>query len=162
MMRLRILMMLCLIGLCAEPALASDSIKPFMADSMQSILASRQGKPFILGLWSLSCTHCRDDLALLSNLSQQHPELEVVLIAADSLEQSREARLTLAQYHFSRTEKWIFADDFIEPLRYSIDRRWRGELPRTYFYDADHTMQAISGKLDATMVQRWITQQNIQ
>lgn len=153
---------LCFALLLALPAgSAPTSIKPFSADSMQDILASRQGKPFILGLWSLSCTHCRDDLALLSKLSQQHAGLELVLIATDSLEQSRDAEQALARYSFGKTEQWIFADAFIEPLRYSIDRRWRGELPRTYFYDAQHNVQAISGKLDAAMVKHWLTTQSI-
>ena len=137
----------------AAPALP---IKPFYASSMQEIFAVRQGKPFIVGLWSLSCTHCRDDLILLSSLSQQYPELDLVLIATDTMDDADTAVATLAQYKLHKTESWIFADDFTEQLRYSIDRRWQGELPRTYFYDAAHQMRAISGKLNAVETERWI------
>lgn len=155
-------LIICIALLLALPAVSeSTNIKPFSTNSMQGILASRQGKPFILGLWSLSCTHCRDDLALLSKLSQQHTGLELVLIATDNIDASNDAQQTLASYRFGKTEQWIFADDFIEPLRYSIDRRWRGELPRTYLYDAKHNAQAISGKLDDVMVKQWLTTQNI-
>jgi len=143
----------------ATSATASASIKPFVSTSMQDILAARQGKPFILGLWSLSCTHCRDDLALLSSLSQQHPELDLVLIATDSLDEADDAVKTIAHLPFSNMQHWIFADDFTEQLRYSIDQRWHGELPRTYFYDAAHQMRAISGKLDAAATERWIKEQ---
>jgi len=143
------------ISFTVTAAPASD-IRPFYASSMQEIFAVRQGKPFIVGLWSLSCTHCRDDLVLLSSLSQQYPELDLVLIATDTIDAADTAIATLAQYKLHKTESWIFADDFTEQLRYSIDRRWHGELPRTYFYDASHQPLAISGKLDATQTSRWI------
>lgn len=142
----------------AWPALASD-IQPFTPTSMEAILAAHKGKPFILGLWSLSCTHCRDDLALLSKLSQRHPRLDLVLIAADTPEQAEEAASTLRPYRFKQAEQWIFADEFTERLRYSIDRKWHGELPRTYFYDAAHQVQAISGKLDERETERWVNGQ---
>lgn len=139
----------------AGAAPASD-IKPFTAASMEEILAARKGKPFILGLWSLSCTHCRDDLALLSKLSQRYHKLDLVLIATDTPEQAEEAANTLRPYRFKRVEQWIFADEFTERLRYNIDRKWRGELPRTYFYEATHQTRAISGKLDEVESERWV------
>jgi thiol-disulfide isomerase/thioredoxin len=154
-------LLLCCLMIVSNTASAttSASIKPFSATSMQEILAARQGKPFILGLWSLSCTHCRDDLALLSSLSQQHPELDLVLIATDSLDEADDAVKTIARLPFANMQHWIFADDFTEQLRYSIDQGWHGELPRTCFYDAAHQMRAISGKLDATATERWIKEQ---
>jgi thiol-disulfide isomerase/thioredoxin len=140
-------------------ATPTTNIHPFVTTSMQDILAARQGKPFILGLWSLSCTHCRDDLALLSSLSKKHPELELVLIATDNLDEADAATQTINRFSFGKMQHWIFADDFTEQLRYSIDRQWHGELPRTYFYDASHHMRAISGKLNAVETERWIQEQ---
>lgn len=139
----------------AGAAPASD-IKPLTATSMEEIISARKDKPFILGLWSLSCTHCREDLALLAKLSQRHPKLDLVLIAADTPEEAGEAASTLRPYRFKRVEQWIYADEFTEQLRYSIDRKWRGELPRTYFYDAAHRVRAISGKLDEIQTEQWI------
>lgn len=143
----------------AASATTSASIKPFVATSMQDILSARQGKPFILGVWSLSCTHCRDDIALLSSMSQRHPELDLVFIAADSPDEAEAAAQTINRFPFVKMEHWIFADDFIEKLQYNIDKQWHGELPRTYFYNASHQMRAFSGKLDATETERWIREQ---
>jgi thiol-disulfide isomerase/thioredoxin len=140
----------------AAPAFVT---KPFYASSMQEIFALRQGKPFIVGLWSLSCSHCRDDLILLASLSQQYPQLDLVLIATDTLDDADTVQTTLATYKLNKTESWVFADDFTEQLRYSIDRRWQGELPRTYFYDASHQARAISGKLDAAQTRNWVQAQ---
>lgn len=152
------LLLLCSLLTCSPWATANSTtaIRPFYNGSMQDIRDARPGKPFILGLWSLSCSHCREDLALLSSLSQKYPELDVVLIATDMLEESSMATAALSRYPFRKMEHWIFADQFIEKLRYSIDNRWQGELPRTYLYDAAHRNQAISGKLDALQTERWI------
>jgi thiol-disulfide isomerase/thioredoxin len=143
----------------ATTATTSAGIKPFVATSMQHILSARQGKPFILGVWSLSCTHCRDDIALLSSMSQRHPELDLVFIAADSPDEAEAAAQIINRFSFGIMEHWIFADDFIEKLQYNIDKQWHGELPRTYFYNASHQMRAFSGKLDAVETERWIREQ---
>lgn len=136
----------------------AGEIQPFTTSSMQKIVAPRLGKPFILGLWSLSCTHCREDLALLSRLAARYPKADLVLIAADSAEESAEAASTLDKLGLPRAERWIFADPFTERLRFSIDRTWRGELPRTYFYEASHRAKIVSGKLNEAETEAWLKQ----
>jgi hypothetical protein len=37
----------------------------------------------------------------------------------------------LAQTGLATAENWTFGDGFIERLRYEIDPRWQGEIPRT-------------------------------
>jgi thiol-disulfide isomerase/thioredoxin len=144
--------------LIAPLQVGAGEIQPFTSASMQKIVAPRQGKPFILGLWSLSCTHCREDLALLSRLAARYPKADLVLIAADSAEESAEAASTLDKLDLHRAERWIFADPFTERLRFSIDRTWRGELPRTYFYEANHRAKIVSGKLNETETEAWLKQ----
>ena len=52
-------------------------------------------------------------------------------------------------------QHWMFADEFSERVRYSVDKSWRGEMPRTYFFDAAHDAAAHSGLLDRRMVEQW-------
>ncbi len=144
--------------LLAPLPVAASGIQPFTVTSMKEIVAPRQGKPFILGLWSLSCTHCREDLALLSRLAARYPKADLVLIAADSAEESADATLVLDKLQLNRAEQWIFADPFTERLRFSIDRTWRGELPRTYFYEANHRAKIVSGKLNEAETEAWFKQ----
>ena len=41
------------------------------------------------------------------------------------------ASAMLAQTGLATAENWTFGDGFIERLRYEIDPRWQGEIPRT-------------------------------
>lgn len=144
----------CIVALSAQAA--APEIKPFQRGSLKEIVAARQGKPFVLALWSLSCAHCRGELSLLSEMLQKHPRLDVVLVSTDTPEESSAVAATLSQYALTRAEAWVFADDLAERLRFEIDRKWRGELPRTYLYDAAHRVTAISGKLEPQQLERWL------
>jgi hypothetical protein len=59
-------------------------------------------------------------------------------------------------YGLEKSPQWIFADAMPERLRFEIDRRWHGELPRTYLYDRQHTVQAFSGLVPAEQLAQWI------
>jgi len=135
---------------------AAQELKPFVAGSIKEITAARQGKPFILSLWSLTCTHCRDELALLSGLVKKHPDLDLILIATDTPEESDAISATLRQSGLGGAEAWVFADPFAERLRFEIDPKWHGELPRTYLYDPFHKAQAFSGRPDALQLEQWL------
>ena len=65
----------------------------------------------------------------------------------------------LSRYDPGPVETWMFADEFAERVRYAVDRTWRGELPRTYLFDAAHRAEARSGKLDQRWLQGWLARQ---
>ena len=150
-------MMRLVAALLALAAAASvQATEPFVRGSQQAIVAAQQGRPFVQALWSLDCVHCRDDLALLGRLRKQYPALQVILVATDPAEQREQAEQVLAHFQLADAPSWLFADRFVERLRYEIDPQWFGELPRTYFYGADGKRTAVSGKLDARDVEQWI------
>ena len=151
MKRLLSLLLCC----AAFSAQAAPEIKPFVRGSVQQIAAARQGKPFILAFWSLTCTHCREELGLLGGLLKQHPALSVVVVSTDTPEAASAIAATLAEYRLERAEAWVFADSFSERLRADVDRKWRGELPRTYLYDRAHQATAVSGKLNSQQLDIW-------
>jgi len=134
---------------------AAPDIKPFVRGSVQEIAAARQGKPFILAFWSLTCAHCREELGLLGGLLKQYPALSVVVVSTDTPEEASAIAATLAEYRLERAEAWVFADSFVERLRADVDRKWRGELPRSYLYDRAHQATAVSGKLDPQQLDGW-------
>ena len=137
-------------------SLRDAHVKSFVRGSYQAIVSARAGKPFIIGFWSLTCTNCREDLALFGRLAKKYRNLDLVLVATDTPEQKQEIARTLKSYHLERTESWVFADNFVERLRYEVDPQWYGELPRTYFFDAAGHSTAVSGKIDRDQVERWI------
>ena len=145
-----------LLLLSAACAFAAQETRPFVRGSQQEIVAAHQGKPFILALWSLDCTHCRDDLALLGKLQSRYPKLNVVLVATDTPLQQSEIQTVLKHYALQRAESWVFSDSYVERLRYEIDTQWYGELPRTYFFDASGTATAVSGKIQLEPTETWV------
>ncbi len=140
---------------------AAEPVRPFVAGSLAQILAAHEGRPFILAFWSVACAHCPAELKTLGRLKRRHPALEVVLVAADTPEDApRTARLA-AEYGLGKVEQWVFADPVPERLRFEIDRRWHGELPRTHFYDREHRREAKSGVVDAGFLAAWMTRNGI-
>lgn len=131
-------------------------IMPFVRGSAKEIAAARQGKPYILAFWSLTCTHCREELATLSGLLKQYPALSVVLVSTDTPEDNAAIAATLAEYRLERAEAWVFADSFAERLRADVDRKWHGELPRTYLYDRAHQSNTRSGKMSTMQLAEWL------
>ncbi|MFA7293112.1 MAG: TlpA disulfide reductase family protein [Rhodocyclaceae bacterium] len=139
-----------------EAAASSESVRPFVTGSLAQIVGERQGKPFVLALWSTSCTHCPAELKALGQLKRNHPNLDVVLVAADSPGEAPLAAEMVRAYGLKASPQWIFADAMPERLRFEIDRRWHGELPRTYLYDRQHAVQAFSGLVPPDLLMQWI------
>ena len=160
MIGLRRLGGLALLLLTAATAQAGEP-RAFVSGTLQKIAAAHQGKPFILGLWSQSCSHCREELTMLGQLMAKHPDTPLVLLSTDSLEESASVAATLQGYGLANVESWVFADPYTERLQYEIDNRWYGELPRTYLYEANGARTGHSGKLEMTFLQSWLTKQGV-
>jgi thiol-disulfide isomerase/thioredoxin len=150
--------------LCAALLLTGLSVqaaspRPFVDGSLQTILSRHAGKPFVLGFWSLSCSHCREELALLGTLARKFPHMAVVLVSTDTPEDDAAIEATLRDHSLDTPETWVFADPDSDRLRYQIDRHWYGELPRTYLYAADGTYTSVSGRIDERALNQWLRKQ---
>jgi len=161
MKRFGTLMALCfaVLSFAPLPALAAQEIKPFVRGSYQQIIAARQGKPFIVSFWSLTCSYCIAEMSVLKKLLKKNPELDLVLISTDTQEEQNSVRATLVDFSLDKAEAWVFADSYTERLRYEVDKTWQGELPRTYLFGAKNAVIAISGKLEAKEMERWVKAQ---
>jgi hypothetical protein len=124
-----------------------QALHAFSADSYQQILANSSQRPFMLVVWSIDCSSCLKDMELLSTIHQERPDLKMVMLAADNLEASEQIQQILEQHQLTDIENWVFADENAQKLRFEIDPRWYGELPRTYFFDATHQRTGVSGVL---------------
>lgn len=145
---------------------AAQQILPLQRGSFKKIISAHAGKPFIVAMWSVSCTHCGADLEIFNRLLRKHAEFDLVLIATDVPEQEEFIVATLNKYKLLQTEKqgypgkvesWVFADSFTERLHFEVDPKWYGELPRTYFFDAMGKAKGVSGVLDAREIEQWLS-----
>ncbi|MGD9583977.1 MAG: TlpA family protein disulfide reductase [Lysobacterales bacterium] len=151
------------LALCVYSAAHADSPAPdaaglraFQTDSVKAIRESLSGQPFVMALWSVYCEPCREELETLQRFKAAYPQVAVVLIATDPPEDDAAIRAAMADFDLSGMQTWAFADAFAEPLRYAVDPRWRGELPRTYLFDEQHRSSAVSGRVDRVYLDEWI------
>jgi len=124
-------------------------IELFQADAYQHILNKHKDQPFMLVIWSVTCSACLSEMALIQKIHQQNPELNIVMLSVDGPEYFADMLEIIAQEKLADVEQWGFSEDNSPALRYSIDSRWYGELPRTYFFDKAHQRKGFSGVLTA-------------
>ena len=124
---------------------AAPPLKDFTAKSLSDIKKTAASEPFVLALWSIHCEPCLREMAQWAPLQQRYPGVRIVLVATDPPRERKKVTEMLARFDLHNVETWAFADDFEERVRYSIDPRWRGELPRTYLYDSTQHAEARSG-----------------
>lgn len=138
-------------------AAADDSFRPFTATSFAEIKAAHAGQEFLVGLWSVDCPPCLVELDMMGEILEHNPDLPFVLISTDPIADREWAYDFLLDFGLARRESWMFADSFEERLRFSIDPNWYGELPRSYFFDADHQMQSHSGIMTRELLEQWFS-----
>jgi thiol-disulfide isomerase/thioredoxin len=148
---------LALLALCSVVSAAPprSEARAFDATSLETIRRAYAGRPFVLSLWSVHCEPCRHEMPLWRELQARYPDVRVVLVAADNPAEGQRIERFLERHDPGPAERWRYADDFEERIRYSIDPKWRGELPRTYFFDAAHRAEARTGVPDAKWAQAW-------
>lgn len=135
---------------------AGGVLLPFNAGSMASLRKTHAGKPFVLAFWSVYCEPCREEMAEWNAIKQQNPLLPIELVSTDAPGDRALIDAFLAKYPPGPVRKWIFSDAFSERVRYAVDKSWRGELPKSYFYDAAHQPDIKSGKVDRAWIESWL------
>lgn len=143
--------------ICSTSFAGADTIKAFTAESFEEIKASFEGQEFLLGLWSVDCPPCMVEMEFMAELLTLNPDIPYVLISTDSIEQRDYSAEFLEDVGLGNKESWMFADSFVERLRFSIDPNWYGELPRSYFFDNKHAMQSHSGIVSEELLQNWFS-----
>lgn len=129
---------------------------PFDAESMARIRQEMAGQPFLLAFWSVHCEPCRDEMPQWRVLRQRFPGVHVLLVAADEPGEHGRVLDFLAAHDLTGVRTYAYDDAFAERIRHSVDPRWRGELPRAYFFDAAHRVSARSGRLGPAQLEKWM------
>jgi len=136
---------------------AADNIKAFTATSFEEVKARFEGQEFLLGLWSVDCPPCLVEMEFMAEILELNPDMPYVLVSTDSIEQREYSAEFLEDVGLAGKESWMFADSFVERLRFSIDPNWYGELPRSYFFDSNHSVQSHSGIVNEELLQNWFS-----
>ncbi len=143
--------------LLALATAAAASPTPFDATTFERLRDDHAGRALIVAFWSIDCPPCHRELTIWGELARRHPGLAIHLVSTDPWPAREEVARVARERGAGALPGWIFAAG-ADPalLRRAIDRRWRGELPRTYLFAPDGSVAAHSGVIEAGQVIRWL------
>lgn len=137
---------------------ATFEIRPFERGSWQAIRQAHVGRPTLVHFWGVTCGPCKVELPQLGKFAKSHPGVDVVMIDADLVPNTPAAvRATVSQAGLASAENWVFGDTFTERLRYEVDPKWQGDIPRTVLIGKDGLMTTIEGAADISKLEKWAT-----
>jgi hypothetical protein len=136
-----------LFGVVSARAVAD--LQPLVAADVERMLAAEPGQARIVGIWSLDCSYCRENIGRIAKWQKKHREARVTMIAMDSLDDNEPAltQVLAAMPLPPQAAQYANAEAIPEKLRRALDPDWRGELPRTMLIDAHGVRQSHSGLL---------------
>jgi thiol-disulfide isomerase/thioredoxin len=135
---------------------ATIGIKPFERGSWQAIRQAHAGRPTLVHFWGVTCGPCKVELPQLGKFAKLHPGVDVVMIDADLVPNTPAAvKAMVTQAGLASAESWAFGDTFAERLRYEIDPKWQGDIPRTVLIGKDGSARTIEGSAEAADLEKW-------
>lgn len=146
-----------LFALALPSTASSPAVKPFEPQSLEQIVESHRGKPFLLLVWSMDCEFCQASLDNIAKARAAHPGLDVVTVTTDPVTDrvlSSQVRKRLSSIALL-DDAWSFGAESPERLRFTLDPKWRGEKPRSYWYDANGKRTAYSGLIKPEKLDGW-------
>lgn len=127
--------------------------RPFGTGTLQRMAAQHKGT-LLVRFWSIECEYCIKEMGMLRQLAARHPDWQLVLVSTDGASQSKVAAAVLRREGLDPGASWIFAEHDIPRLRFDVDPKWHGELPRTYIYVAGKQVAAFSGASGVVDIER--------
>lgn len=107
--------------------------------------------PTIVALWSTDCPHCKKNLGLFADMVKGDVRLQLITVAVEPL--SAEVATSLDRIK-APGKRYVYGADAPEAIAFALDSKWRGELPRTLFFDGRGNRIAISGAVDRASTRR--------
>lgn len=156
-MKIRHILAAALFALALPSIASSPALKTFEPQSLEQIVASHRGKPFMLLVWSMDCEFCQASLDNIARARAAHPGLEIVTVTTDPVTDgvlSKQVRKRLSSISLL-DDAWSFGSESPERLRFTLDPKWRGEKPRSYWYDASGNRTAYSGLIKPSKLEAW-------
>ncbi len=150
---------LLILAACPTAAMPGE-VQPFVRGSWAAIRKAHAGQPTVVHFWGVTCGPCRLEMPAWGKLLQERPDLHLVVIDADLVPNEPNAVATmLAQSGLAAAENWTFDDEFVERLRYEIDPKWQGDIPRTLLLARDGSTSVIEGVANPGTVRAWLDEQ---
>lgn len=136
---------------------AAERIRTFDEGSLERIKARHIGRPYVVMVWSLDCAYCEESFKTLAQLQRKHG-IKVITVTMDRVTDNQTAKLVQKKIRASglKSEMWGFGSGSPEQLRYWIDPKWRGEMPRTYWHTKKGNGSAYSGLVTLAVAEKFM------
>ncbi len=125
------------------------SLQSFELGSFEKIVTGKNKQDHLVVLWSFDCPPCITELEKISDLHQQFPNYQLTLINTDAVDEQLRVKKILKQFNLAELDNWGYANSDEEKLRYDIDPRWYGDLPRSYFFPLQGKIKRLRGALSS-------------
>jgi thiol-disulfide isomerase/thioredoxin len=123
------------------------SLQSFELGRFEQIVSDKNKQDHLVILWSFDCPPCIKELGEISELHQQFPDYQLTLINTDAVDEQVRVKKILQQFNLAGLDNWGFDNSDGEKLRYDIDPRWFGDLPRSYFFPLQGKIKRLRGAL---------------
>lgn len=135
----------------------ADVARPFVRGSWKQLKQAHQGQPLVVHFWGVTCAPCMGELPKWGVLQRERRGAGLVFVAADPVPIARaDIDAAIARTSIGGAENWVFADSFLERLRFEVSPTWGGELPYTVMIGADGSVTAVSGVSEIGSIRTWL------
>ena len=129
----------------------------FDKTQLAMLKTQHMGKQWLMLLWSVDCTPCFKELAIIQKLQRQHNDLAVVIINTDANDEVKTERTEIIEkFELGNITHFHFIDGQGDQIRFHIDPHWYGELPRSYFVASDGQFHGKSGLVNKSTLAKWL------
>lgn len=146
---------LCLLGCLLALSHAAVAGEPFIAMDRATARmladANSHAAPTIVALWSNDCVYCKSNLKLFAEMVAKTPGLRLITVAVEPISDDLGPPLDRLAVPGAR---YAYGPDAPEALAFSLDPKWRGELPRTLFFDGRGGKSVQSGTVPESQARR--------
>lgn len=122
-----------------------NNIKTFNSSDYSNIINNRDNTPFIMLFWSIECSPCLKEMDNISKLSKKERD-QFIFIATDGHEMKQEINNVLSTLDLEKENNWVFNSASSDAIISTIDSRWYGETPRSYYFDKNKKRSQLTNK----------------
>lgn len=144
-------------GLMLAGGAAAAEVQPFGRGSYAMLRHEHAGKPLAINFWSLTCAPCIAELPRLAAFKARHPEVALILVSTDPIEQAPALSARLARFGLADAPSYAFADSFVLRLMFEVSPDWRGEMPRTSLIGPKGEAESVLGMVEDADLEAWLT-----
>ena len=107
-------------------------------DGLKTLLTREREHPLLVNFWATFCDPCRDEFPDLVKIDEEYrpQSLEFVTVSLDDVTDIKTSVPKFLQAMKASMPAYLLETSDPEPAINLVDRRWQGDLPATYLYNA--------------------------